>query len=116
MSRVIPAGIGPIHGYLRDMTAFKKVHAPCFLVKILDNFGVSVLCFIGFYLIFSGDVIERFSLKRTNFAEYSENVSELPTINKVALYLVPISLLEKRFLTTVFKHHGSSFSCLIYNP
>ena len=28
----MPAGIGPIHGYLRDMTAFKKVHAPCFLL------------------------------------------------------------------------------------
>ena len=32
VSRVIPAGIGPIHGYFRDMTAFKKGHAPCFLV------------------------------------------------------------------------------------
>ena len=64
-------------------------------VKILDNLGVSVLWLIGFYLIFSGDVIERFSLKRTNFAEYSENVSELPTIQSRIAYQVPISLLEK---------------------
>ena len=31
VSRVLHAGIGPIHGYFRDMTAFKKGHAPCFL-------------------------------------------------------------------------------------
>ena len=31
VARVLPAGIGLIHGYFRDMTAFKKGHAPCFL-------------------------------------------------------------------------------------
>ena len=31
VSRVLHAGIGPIHGYFRDMTGFKKGHAPCFL-------------------------------------------------------------------------------------
>ena len=35
VSRVLPAGIGPIHGYFRDMTAFKKGHAPCFLLTLL---------------------------------------------------------------------------------
>ena len=37
VSRVIPAGIGPIHGYFRDMTDFKKGHAPCFLVYFYQH-------------------------------------------------------------------------------
>ena len=57
-----------------------KITREAKFVKILDNLGFIVLSLIGFYLIFSGDVIERFRLKRTNFAEYSETVSELPTI------------------------------------
>ena len=46
VSRVIPAGIGPIHGYLRDMTGFKKGHAPCFLLKVLIK-----LCYSSGYAI-----------------------------------------------------------------
>ena len=38
VSRVIPAGIGLIHGYFRDMTDFKKGHAPCFLLLKLWPF------------------------------------------------------------------------------
>ena len=35
---------------------------------------------LGIYFIDQGDVIQRYRIKRTNFAEYSEPASELPTI------------------------------------
>ena len=35
---------------------------------------------LGIYFVYQGDVIQRYRIKRTNFAEYSEPVSELPTI------------------------------------
>ena len=33
----------------------------------------------GVYFIYYGDVWERYRLKRTNFAEYTEQITELPT-------------------------------------
>ena len=38
------------------------------------------LVILGLYFIYQGDVMNRFMLKRTNFAEYYEDITELPTI------------------------------------
>ena len=47
-------------------------------------FTDKVLCItlfgLGFYLIAYGEVIQKFQLKRTNFAVYTEMITELPTI------------------------------------
>ena len=40
---------------------------------------LAMLC-LGIYFINEGAVLERFQMKRTNFAESNERVNELPTI------------------------------------
>ena len=41
---------------------------------------------IGCYFIFQGDVLSKFSLKRTSFAEYNELITEHPTILTKAIH------------------------------
>ena len=38
------------------------------------------LIFLGIYYIYMGNVLKRFRAKKTNFAEYSESITELPTM------------------------------------
>ena len=48
--------------------------------QCLDTLLYAALSIVGFYLIYAGDVIEKFKIERTNFAEYVENITEIPTI------------------------------------
>ena len=48
--------------------------------KALNNLVYIALAVMGCYFIYHGQVWQRFSLKGTNFAEYEEPVTELPTI------------------------------------
>ena len=50
------------------------------LLKILDFLIYAGLSFLGCYFIIEGDVVEKYQSKRTNFAEYLEKVTELPSI------------------------------------
>ena len=46
----------------------------------LDRFIYIVLFGLGIWFIYHGDIVQRFKLKRTNFAVHQEDISELPTI------------------------------------
>ena len=46
----------------------------------LDTLLYFALSIVGYYLIYEGGVIDKFKIQRTNFAEYVENIDELPTI------------------------------------
>ena len=48
--------------------------------ECLDTLLYAALSVVGFYLIYAGDVKEKFKIKRTNFAEYVEDITEIPTI------------------------------------
>ena len=57
--------------------SMKKTKA---VFEIIEKAVSLVLMFLGFFFIYKGDVINRFHLKRTNFAEYSEFIMEIPTV------------------------------------
>ena len=59
------------------MFLLKKEH----VLKLLDNLLYFSLLGLGIYFIYIGDVIPRFWIGRTNFAEYEEVMNELPTIS-----------------------------------
>ena len=48
--------------------------------KIVKYSVYVTLLFLAVYFIYAGDTIQKFSNKKTSFAEYGEPVSELPTI------------------------------------
>ena len=50
------------------------------LYHILDKLIYSAFLLLACYFIYMGDVLDKFRSKRTNFAEYLEPVTELPTI------------------------------------
>ena len=50
------------------------------LYQCLDQLIYSAFLFLACYFIYVGDVLDKFRSKRTNFAEYLEPVTELPTI------------------------------------
>ena len=52
---------------------------------------LALVC-LGFYFIYQGDVLQKFQLKRTNFAEYEEPITELPT------YFVWLSPYDSRLM------------------
>ena len=47
---------------------------------ICRNFVYAILLFLGVYFIYAGQIIQKFQQKRTNFAEYGEEITEFPTI------------------------------------
>ena len=49
---------------------------------------------LGVYLIYAGDIIQKYQQKLTNFAEYGEEVSQLPTILAFIEYNHPELTLE----------------------
>ena len=51
------------------------------ILKLLENLPYFSLLGLGIYFIYMGDVIPRFWVGRTNFAEYEEEMDELPTIS-----------------------------------
>ena len=54
---------------------------PAFVFKAIQRALNFLLVGVGIYFIYMGDVIPRFWLGRTNFAEYQEVMNELPTIS-----------------------------------
>ena len=50
------------------------------VIKIIDILTYLLLLGLGIYFIHHGAVFERFLKKRTQYAEYLEDVTELPTI------------------------------------
>ena len=50
------------------------------VVILIDKVILACLLILGCYFIHQGDVLGRFRLKRTNFAEYGEPIMEFPTI------------------------------------
>lgn len=49
--------------------------------KALLKVIYTILLCLAIYLIYIGDIVQKFQRRRTNFAEYGEEISELPTIN-----------------------------------
>ena len=58
------------------MFLLKKEH----VLQIMEKLLYFALLGLGIYFIYRGDVIPRFWLGRTNFAEYLEDMNEFPTI------------------------------------
>ena len=61
-----------------------------------------VLLCLAIYLIYIGDIVQKFCRKRSNFAEYSEEISELPVVQLSLEYRTPSDILNygKDFLVT----------------
>ena len=49
-------------------------------IHFIGHFVYLAMLCLGIYFINEGAVLERFQMKRTNFAESNERVNELPTI------------------------------------
>ena len=71
--------------YLPNMK-FSKTNRIKDFFKVIDGLILFVLMGLGFYFIYKGDVLNRFQLKRTNFAEYTEDLSEIPTVTTWIVY------------------------------
>ena len=62
------------------------------LLNALDRLVYFTLVFVGIFFIYQGEVVPKFSWKRTNFAErLGGTISELPTI---VTYLYPFEKLK----------------------
>ena len=59
-----------------NMETIKTIHI---LILFKKSVYLTLVC-VGLYFVYQGDVLQKFQLKRTNFAEYEEEVSELPVI------------------------------------
>ena len=68
--------------------------------SIVQHLVYFVLLFLGVYFIYAREIVQKFSNKRTTFAEYGEPVSELPTI---------LSFIEYVDFNTTFKY-GKDFN------
>ena len=57
---------------------------PCDKIKVvslvIENMVYVTMVGLGIFLIFHGDVVHKFQLRRTNFAIYEEDIFELPNI------------------------------------
>ena len=58
------------------------------VVYNLERLFYSILLGVGCYLIYEGDVVQKYLRRRTNFAIHEEDISELPTI---VTYIYPYS-------------------------
>ena len=61
---------------------------------------------VAVYLIVVGDIIQKFSQKRTNFAEYAESLTEWPTILAFVEYSKPNETLQ----------YGKDFNLTAHTP
>ena len=50
------------------------------VLQITDSFLYCFLFILGCYFIYQGQVVQKFTLGRTNFAEFDEELTELPTL------------------------------------
>ena len=50
------------------------------VVSITDSFLYCFLFGLGCYFIYQGQVVQKFTLGRTNFAEFDEELTEFPTL------------------------------------
>ena len=84
---------GLIHNYQAKQTKVLKVYCDSCPVTItmslqgvrialsaIDKFSYVALAILGFYFIYQGQVIQRFSEEKTIFAEYDEALEEFPTM------------------------------------
>ena len=58
------------------------------VVYNLERLFYSILLGVGCYLIYEGDVVQKYLRRRTNFAVHEEDMTELPTI---VTYIYPYS-------------------------
>ena len=80
------------------MFLLKKEH----VLQMWDNLVYFSLLGLGVYFIYIGDVIPRFLIGRTNFAEYEEVMNELPTISTFIIDNKPTNItLRKDFNLTL---------------
>ena len=49
-------------------------------LQVIDTVMYLSFLGVGIYFIYDSDIIQQFQLKRTNFAEYEETLTELPTL------------------------------------
>ena len=56
------------------------------LFRALQKLVYLTMLGLGVYLIYKGDVVQRFQRERTNFAVFEEEISELPS---VVMYIQP---------------------------
>ena len=54
-----------------------------YAVKLSNTLVYVCLLSVGIYFIYQGNVVQRFYQKKTNFAEYTEAIIEMPTITAV---------------------------------
>ena len=50
------------------------------IIRLINTLVYCTLFAVGCYFIYQGQVIQRFTLGRTNFAEFEEELEEFPTI------------------------------------
>ena len=55
-------------------------HFTQLFIQIIDRLTYLALSILGLYFIVEGNVIQNFRSGKTNFAQYSEPVTEIPTI------------------------------------
>ena len=48
--------------------------------KIIDTFVYIALSLLGLYFIYEGHILEKYRSKKTSYAEYDEEITELPTM------------------------------------
>ena len=60
----------------------KKVSTKC-VVQVVEKIACIAFLGLGCFFIYQGEVWQRFNLRRTNFALYDEEITELPTIYTV---------------------------------
>ena len=50
------------------------------LFEVIDKLAYGILAIVGCYFIYKDGVLQRFSERKTFFAEYDEPVTELPSL------------------------------------
>ena len=63
-----------------------------FMSVAIDKIVYLSLLGLGMYFFYEGDVVSRYRLRKTNFAEKSEQVKELPTILAHIEFKYPFSI------------------------
>ena len=75
---------------------------------------IAFLC-LGIYFIYEGNVVQRFQMKRTNFAESNERINELPTILAEIEYKYPypdtLMIYGTDFNIALLPNQSASSSC-----
>ena len=82
---------------------------------VLRLFGKVVyftLFCVGILFIYNGDIVQRFKTGKTNFAQYSENMTEMPTLVTGLLYNPHDSIIGRDFniSTTLYDYPEDDLS------